>query len=266
MGDAGRLRQVTLNFLSNALKFTAAGGVRLEMSVAANGRLRVAVTDSGIGVAPDKIDALFNRFIQADASTTRVYGGTGLGLAISRRLIEMMEGEIGVDSRPGLGSTFWFEVPMVETLATPDAPESTARAIPGGIKILIADDAAPNRELVTAILGGLGLAMETVCNGAEAVEAARTGAYDLILMDVHMPVMDGLDATRAIRALGGAIGRTPIIALTANVQPEQVQRCREAGMDGHVGKPIQVSTLLGALGAALTPEDSADGQPARARP
>ena len=234
--------------------------------MAANGHLRVAVTDSGIGVAPDKIDALFNRFIQADASTTRVYGGTGLGLAISRRLIEMMGGEIGVDSRLGLGSTFWFEVPMVETLVTPDAPEAEARAIPGGIKILIADDAAPNRELVTAILGGFGLALETVCNGAEAVEAARTGANDLILMDVHMPVMDGLDATRAIRALGGTIGQTPIIALTANVQPEQVQRCREAGMDGHVGKPIQVSALLGALGAALTPDDSADGQPARARP
>ena len=130
----------------------------------------------------------------------------------------------------------------------------------------MADDAAPNRELVTAILGGLGLALETVCDGAEAVDAARTGAYDLILMDVHMPVMDGLDATRAIRALGGAIGRTPIIALTANVQPEQVQRCLEAGMDGHVGKPIQLSALLGALGSALARDDSADEQPARARP
>jgi PAS domain S-box-containing protein len=266
MGDAGRLRQVTLNFLSNALKFTATGIVRLEMSVAANGHLRLSVTDSGIGVAPDKIDALFNRFIQADASTTRVYGGTGLGLAISRRLIEMMGGKIGVDSQSGLGSTFWFEVPMVETLATPEVPEAPAGAIPGGIKILMADDAAPNRELVTAILGGLGLALETVCDGAEAVDAARTGAYDLILMDVHMPVMDGLDATRAIRALGGAIGRTPIIALTANVQPEQVQRCLEAGMDGHVGKPIQLSALLGALGSALARDDSADEQPARARP
>jgi CheY-like chemotaxis protein len=114
----------------------------------------------------------------------------------------------------------------------------------------MADDAAPNRELVTAILGSFGLALETVENGAEAVEAARAGAYDLILMDVHMPVMDGLDATRTIRAMGGTVGRTPIIALTANVQPEQVLRCREAGMDGHVGKPIQVAELFAALAAA----------------
>jgi CheY-like chemotaxis protein len=111
---------------------------------------------------------------------------------------------------------------------------------------------------VTAILGGLGLALDTVCNGAEAVEAARTGAYDLILMDVHMPVMDGLDATRAIRAISGPVGRTPIIALTANVQPEQVTRCREAGMDGHVGKPIQVSELLAALATASAPTDEGE--------
>jgi CheY-like chemotaxis protein len=248
VGDEGRLRQVTLNFLSNAVKFTTSGTVHLDVNMA-NGRLRLAVTDSGIGIAPDKIDTLFDRFTQADASTTRVYGGTGLGLAISQRLIEMMGGEIGVDSRPGEGSTFWFEVPMHEAVAGVEAAGADDHVVDAGLKILMADDAAPNRELVTAILGGLGLALETVCNGAEAVEAARTGAYDLILMDVHMPVMDGLDATRAIRAMGGAAGRTPIIALTANVQPEQVLRCREAGMDGHVGKPIQISELLAALGS-----------------
>ena len=254
MGDAGRLRQVALNFLSNAVKFTAAGTVRLAMT-ASDGRLRVAVTDSGIGIPPHKIEALFDRFTQADASTTRVYGGTGLGLAISRRLIEMMGGEIGADSEPGKGSTFWFEVPLQEAVAGTEAAAAGDLAVDRDLKILMADDAAPNRELVTAILGGLGLALETVCNGAEAVEAARTGAYDLILMDVHMPVMDGLDATRAIRAMGGVVGRTPIIALTANVQPEQVLRCREAGMDGHVGKPIQVSELLTALAMASAQED-----------
>ena len=249
MGDEGRLRQVTLNFLSNAVKFTAAGSVRLSMTMS-GGRLRVAVTDSGIGVAPDKVDALFDRFTQADASTTRVYGGTGLGLAISQRLIEMMGGEIGVESEPGKGSTFWFEAPLREAAAGADAAEAGELTVSAGLRVLMADDAAPNRELVTAILGSFGLALETVENGAEAVEAARAGAYDLILMDVHMPVMDGLDATRTIRAMGGTVGRTPIIALTANVQPEQVLRCREAGMDGHVGKPIQVAELFAALAAA----------------
>ena len=122
---------------------------------------------------------------------------------------------------------------------------------PEGLRILMADDAAANRELVVAILGGLGVALETVEDGARAVEAARSGGYDLILMDVHMPVMDGLDATRAIRALDGEAGRVPIIALTANVQPEQVQRCREAGMDDHVGKPIQVAELLRVIAARL---------------
>ena len=263
MGDEGRLRQVALNFLSNAVKFTTAGSVRLEVA-AVGDRLRLAVSDSGIGISPDKVDALFDRFTQADATTTRLYGGTGLGLAISRRLVEMMGGEIGADSEPGKGSTFWFEVPLLAAEAGAETTDAGDLAGVEGMKILMADDAAPNRELVTAILGGLGLALDTVCNGAEAVEAARTGAYDLILMDVHMPVMDGLDATRAIRALGGVVGGTPIIALTANVQPEQVTRCREAGMDGHVGKPIQVSELLAALATASAPThegEAAAGSP-----
>ncbi|WP_298128249.1 PAS domain S-box protein [Brevundimonas sp.] len=252
MGDAGRVRQVALNFLSNAVKFTGRGSVTLKVG-APGGRFRVEVSDTGVGMATDKIAQLFERFTQADASTTRVYGGTGLGLAISRRLIEMMGGEIGAEGRPGEGSTFWFEVPLA--VADPEAnPADTATDdLPPQLRVLLADDAAANRELVTAILGRMGLALDTVENGAEAVEAARRGGYDLILMDVHMPVMDGLSATRAIRSLEGVVAAVPIVALTANIQPEQVARCREAGMDAHVGKPIQLNELVGSILSATRP-------------
>ncbi|WEK57092.1 MAG: ATP-binding protein [Candidatus Brevundimonas phytovorans] len=265
-GDAGRLRQVMLNFLSNAVKFTGKGGVTLRVGGAPDAegrwRLRVAVTDTGIGIPAEKIEQLFERFTQADASTTRVYGGTGLGLAISRRLIEIMGGEIGVDSRPGEGATFWFEAPLamggaVGRLASGDDAMPAPGGMAGG-RILMADDAPGNRELVSAILRGLGLEIDTVCDGAEAVQAMQTGAYDLVLMDVHMPVMDGLTATREIRRMQTGTGRrTPILALTANVQADQVARCLDCGMDGHLAKPIQIPELAGALAHWLAGGDRA---------
>jgi len=258
MGDEGRLRQVMLNFLSNAVKFTVSGDIRLEIKRSGE-RLRVAVSDSGIGVAPEKIDALFERFTQADASTTRVYGGTGLGLAISRRLIELMGGEIGAESRPGQGSTFWFEVPLEEAEADDGAEADDAVVLAPGTRILLADDAPANRELVRIILSGWGVELDAVCDGAEAVEAASKGDYDLILMDVHMPVMDGMDATRTIRTSGGARAAVPILALTANVQPDQIEACDRAGMDGHVGKPIQIGELIAAIAGALRPEAKQGG-------
>jgi len=261
MGDEGRLRQVTLNLLSNAVKFTGQGGVTVAATYD-EGRLRVAVSDTGIGISEEKAATLFRRFVQADASTTRTFGGTGLGLAISRRLIEMMGGTIGVDSQPGIGSTFWFEVPLAPANPEEDALGHDGDAtVDGTLRILMADDAPANRELVSAILGGMGLSIDAVENGAEAVEAVRSGAYDLVLMDVHMPVMDGLMATREIRAMARELGHVPIIALTANVQPEQVRLCHEAGMDAHVGKPIQVAELMATisrvLGASEVHEDLA---------
>jgi PAS domain S-box-containing protein len=259
MGDEARLRQVTLNFLSNAVKFTAQGGVTLCVGGRAEAdgrwRLRVAVTDTGIGIPPEKIDQLFERFTQADASTTRVYGGTGLGLAISRRLIRLMGGEIGVESRPGEGATFWFETPLSEGEALDhDAVRAAGSEAMSG-RVLMADDAPANRELVTTLLTGLGLTVDAVCDGAEAVQALQRRDYDLVLMDVHMPVMDGLTATREIRRMQGGGPRTPVLALTANVQAEQVARCLEAGMDGHLAKPVQIPELIGALSYWLTPDE-----------
>lgn len=249
-GDAPRLRQILLNLLSNAVKFTSTGEIGLEAAWK-DGRLRVSVIDSGIGIAADKVATLFDRFTQADASTTRLYGGTGLGLAISQRLVRLMGGELGVNSRPGLGSTFWFEAPLEAAADDIGTSEPAALALPSGLRILMADDAPANRELVRIILSNWEVQLETVENGAEAVHAAARDAYDLILMDLQMPVMDGMSAARAIRELEGAAAATPILALTACVQPEHIASCRAAGMDGHVGKPIQVSQLIHAMATTL---------------
>ncbi len=260
-GDVGRVRQVILNLLSNAVKFTSEGEVRLSLGGSANAdgtwALEVTVRDTGIGISDDKADQLFERFSQADVSTTRLYGGTGLGLSISRRLVELMGGEIGAEGQAGVGSRFWFRVPLpiadgvvTETVDEAMDPDRSAR-------ILMADDSANNRELMVAIMASLGLTLDTVCDGAEAVEAVRRGDYDLVLMDVHMPVMDGMQATRAIRALEGAVARIPVVALTANVQAEQVALCLESGMDAHLTKPVQIGALVRTLTRFLNPVEDA---------
>ncbi len=262
-GDAERLRQVLVNFLGNAVKFTGAGSVTLSATRrdgAGPGcaRLELAVSDTGVGVPAAMLDTVFERFAQAGPEVSRKFGGTGLGLAISKEIVELMGGEIGVDSIAGQGARFW----CVLDLPLAAAPErSDTEAAPDGarpLNVLVADDNEANRELIGTLVRAMGHAVDVVADGVAAIEAAASGGYDLILMDVQMPRMDGLAATRAIRALGGAAAATPIIALTANVLADQVAFYRASGMDDHVGKPINPRELL--LKIALWGEKRADGQ------
>lgn len=247
--DGPRLSQVLLNFLSNAVKFTAHGSIIVALRQTAEGGeaiLRGEVIDTGIGIAPEHRENIFDRFSQADAAVSRRFGGTGLGLAISRRIIERMDGRIGVDSVEGQGSTFWFEVRgSLAKLPTQEAHEASPFDADADVRLLLVEDNAVNRELICAMLAPFGVAVETANDGVAGVEAMRQGHYDLVLMDVQMPVMDGLTATREIRAMEGARGTaTPIVAMTANVLPDQIATCLAAGMDDHLGKPINTAKLL----------------------
>jgi CheY-like chemotaxis protein/HPt (histidine-containing phosphotransfer) domain-containing protein len=244
LADPVRLRQVLLNLLANAIKFTTQGVVRLALqaSPAPAPMLRFSVTDTGMGIAGEKLPRLFERFSQADSATTRHFGGTGLGLAISRHLVELMGGHITVESAEGRGSTFCFSIPLV-----PAAMAAPAAAAPtSGIarRLLLAEDNDTNREIVAAVLRQAGHTVVAVAGGAEAVAAARRERFDAILMDVQMPGMDGYAATRRLRADANDV---PIIGLTANAMPEEAARCRAAGMDLHVPKPVDWPVLLAAI-------------------
>ncbi|HVN01434.1 MAG TPA: PAS domain S-box protein [Caulobacteraceae bacterium] len=247
LADAARLRQILLNLLGNAIKFTDLGGVTVTLAhdAADGGQLRFSVTDTGVGIAPEQLHRLFQRFSQADGSINRQYGGTGLGLAICKSLTALMGGDIGVESRPGQGATFWFTVraPAAERAQAPVGDGAGAfDARPA--RILIVDDSPVNRELVTALLGVFGHDLSEACGGAEAVEASARQPFDLILMDLQMPGMDGLAATEAIRAGDGPNRATPIVALSANILPAHLEACRRVGMNDHIGKPIDTRELL----------------------
>ncbi|MDR3507179.1 MAG: ATP-binding protein [Caulobacteraceae bacterium] len=257
LGDPTRLRQVVFNLISNALKFTVTGGVRVRADYA-DDRLRIAVSDTGPGIPAEQQGKLFARFVQLDASTTRRHGGTGLGLAICRELCDLMGGDIGMVSHPGEGATFTVSLPLPRIEA---APREVPTAEPAGqdgvagrlVRILAAEDNEVNQLVLKALLDQEGLELHVVADGAQAVAAWADGHWDLVLMDVQMPVMDGITAVREIRGREAMEGlrRTPVVALTGNAMVHQIAELTAAGMDGHVSKPIEVSRLFAAVEAAL---------------
>ncbi len=267
LADSGRLRQVLLNLVSNSVKFTEAGGVTISARCvsreAGQATVEWLVRDTGIGIAPDRIGNLFQEFVQADSSITRRFGGSGLGLVISKRLVEQMGGSISVESAVGAGTTFRVRLTLPITDAPPEvraAPADEAVALAAWsaalgrpLRILFAEDNPTNQFVARQLLRGVAVHVDFVGDGVEAVDAASRFSYDAIFMDMRMPEMDGLAATRIIRQRGGALAHVPIIALTANAFPEDVKACFDAGMNQFVTKPVTRDVLIAAILRDLLP-------------
>jgi CheY-like chemotaxis protein len=260
VGDPARLRQIINNLISNALKFTSHGEVKVDAHF--EDQLRISISDSGIGIAPESLEDLFKPFRQADLSTTRRYGGTGLGLSICKHIVELMGGNISVESQVGRGSTFTITLPLeqldgslaiAENLKVPTSGAESAGFGVAKFRVLAAEDNAVNQQVLSVLLNQIGIEPVFVVNGEEAVAAWRDGAWDLILMDIQMPVMDGVTATRMIRAAEMAEGRsrTRIIALTADAMTDQVEAYGDAGMDGLIAKPLSAANLFEVLNGVL---------------
>ncbi len=258
-GDPTRIRQVLVNLIGNAVKFTHQGSVTLRVGVLTRRQndtvLRFSIHDTGIGIAEDALDSLFDDFVQADASTSRRYAGTGLGLAISRRLVELMGGALNVESVEGKGSEFSFEVPLVPAI---NSSKSAGVPVSPGewqaseqLDLLIAEDNELNQMIINALLSPLGHTVTFADNGRDAIESLKGGTHDLVLMDIRMPEMSGIEATRLIRGMTSNIAQTPIIALTADAMAENRREYLQAGMDACVTKPIDRRELLVAINDVL---------------
>jgi PAS domain S-box-containing protein len=254
VGDPMRLRQVLFNLVNNAIKFTSSGGVIVKVSLGKRTgtalELRFEVSDTGAGIPADKQAIIFDAFTQADSSTNRRHGGTGLGLNICKRLVDMMGGRIGVESEPGAGSTFWFTVVCHEAaLIAADRDEADLEVEKPGraMRILLAEDHALNQMMIRIMLEAAGHQVEVVDDGLQAVDAVRSKSYDVVLMDISMPEMDGVQATRRIRELDGPESQVPIIALTANAMKGDREKFLSAGMSDYLSKPIHIKSLIMAL-------------------
>ena len=262
LGDPGRIRQILLNLVENAVKFTEQGGVTVTLRPAPGvaDTLHFSVQDTGLGISEEAQGGLFTEFTQSDASTTRRYGGTGLGLAICKRLVALMAGEIGLESTEGSGSTLWFRLPLAPTEDVPVVEQPVAAPVTvTGARILVVDDVRTNRLVTTAMLGKAGYEVETACDGREGVAAVQASDYDLVLMDLNMPGMDGIEAMTALRRAGEDV---PILALTASALADVGEL---PGFDGHLEKPIRLNVLLGAVarapGAEVVAETTQEGAP-----
>ncbi|NML45126.1 response regulator [Ramlibacter sp. G-1-2-2] len=256
VGDPLRLAQVLLNFTGNAIKFTERGQVaiaaRVESRAPGEVVLRLSVTDTGIGITASQLQRLFQRFQQADASTTRRFGGTGLGLAISRKLAHLMGGEVGVESEPGRGSCFWFTarlgLPATAQPLPPRMNAEQAQRLPllRGARVLLVEDNETNKVVASLLLRRAGIEVDVASDGAEALERVEQSCYDAVLMDAHMPVLDGVDATRALRARPGHAD-LPVIAMTASVLQRDRERFLQAGMDDFIAKPLELEAMWDVL-------------------